>query len=65
MDEDQLSKAEFLADFFCSNLAKEVYKSLSNVSSNDEITESLVNFANKLWNEIKEAMEEDGDDADY
>jgi hypothetical protein len=65
MDEDQLSKAEFLADFFCSNLAKEVYKSLSNVSSNDEIAESLVNFANKLWNEIKEAMEEDGDDADY
>lgn len=63
MDEDQLSRAEFLADFFCSSLAREVYKGLSHISNNEEITISLVNFANRLWDEIKEAMRED--DTDY
>jgi hypothetical protein len=63
MDDDQISKAEFLADFFCSPLAKEVYKGLNSLSNNDEIAQSLVSFANKLWDEIKASMDED--DTDY
>jgi hypothetical protein len=51
MDDDKISKAEFLADFFCSSLAKEVYKSLSDVSNN----------ADKLWQEINECQEDDTD----
>jgi hypothetical protein len=63
MDDDQISKAEFFADFFCSPLAKEVYKGLNLLSNNDEIAQSLVSFANKLWDEIKAATDED--DTDY
>lgn len=61
MDDDKISKAEFLADFFCSSLAKEVYKSLSDVSNNNEVVRSLVNFADKLWQEINECQEDDTD----
>ena len=65
MDDDMsISKAEFLADFFCSPLAKEVYKGLSTISSNDEIVISLVNFANKLWEEIESNINNDND-TDY
>jgi len=63
MDDDQISKAEFLADFFCSPLAKEVYKGLNSLSNNDEIAQSLISFANKLWDEIKVSLDED--DTDY
>ena len=64
MDDDiSINKAEFLADFFCSPLAKEVYKGLTTVSNNDEIVQSLINFANKLWNEIESNIERD--DTDY
>ena len=63
MDDDQISKAEFLADFFCSPLAKEVYKGLNSLSNNDEIAQSLISFADKLWDEIKASMDED--DTDY
>lgn len=62
MDDDMnINKAEFLADFFCSPLAKEVYKGLANVSNNDEIVISLVNFANKLWEEIESNIDNDTD----
>lgn len=63
MDEDMsINKAEFLADFFCSPLAKEVYKGLTTVSNNDEIVESIISFANKLWDEIESNIEEDETD---
>ena len=63
MDEDMsISKVEFLADFFCSPLAKEVYKGLTTISSNDEIVDSLISFANKLWAEIESNMNEDETD---
>lgn len=68
MDDDMnISKAEFLADFFCSNLAKEVYKSAQGLESNTEVVESLVHFANLLWDEIEEAIKQqsDDDDTDY
>ena len=62
MDDDMsVSKVEFLADFFCSPLAKEVYKGLSGVSNNDDVIDSLINFANKLWEEIESNIENDTD----
>ena len=42
---DELNKASFLADFFCSELAVEVYKnSVREVTSPDRVT-YLVSFA--------------------
>ena len=64
MDDDiSINKAEFLADFFCSPLAKEVYKGLITFSNNDEVVDSIVSFANKLWAEIESNI--DTDDTDY
>ena len=60
MDED-MSKSDFLADFFCSELAVEVYKnSVREVTSADRV-KYLVSFAEALWREICLARE-DGDD---
>ena len=62
---DEVSKAEFYADFFCSPLGKEVYKSLSHLDNYEEVVKSLANFADKLWDEIEQVQEESGDDTDY
>lgn len=51
MDEE-LDKSSFLADFFCSELAVEVYKnSVREVTSPDRV-KYLVNFAESLWREL-------------
>lgn len=56
---DDLQKASFYADFFCSELAVEVYKNaVREVNPNDRAA-YLVNFAEKLWEEIKNSMEDD------
>lgn len=58
---DELNKASFLADFFCSELAVEVYKnSVREVNVNDRAV-YLINFAERLWQEVKNSMGE-GDD---
>ena len=63
MDED-LSKSMFLADFFCSELAVEVYKnSVREVTTPDRVT-YLVAFADKLWEKIKDAAVENEDGTD-
>lgn len=62
---EELTKAEFLADFFCSNLAKEVYKSLSHLDNYDDVVSSLTHFGEKLWFQIEQNQEESGDDTDY
>lgn len=62
MDED-IDKSSFLADFFCSELAVEVYKnSVREVTSVDRV-KYLVSFAESLWRELCLAKtEEDTDD---
>jgi hypothetical protein len=58
---DDLNKASFLADFFCSELAVEVYKnSVREVNVADRAV-YLINFAERLWQEVKNSMGE-GDD---
>jgi hypothetical protein len=61
MDEE-LDKSSFLADFFCSELAVEVYKnSVREVTAPDRV-KYLVNFAESLWRELCLAKtDEDGD----
>jgi len=60
---DELNKASFLADFFCSELAVEVYKnSVREVNVTDRAV-YLISFAERLWQEVKESMGE-GDDWD-
>ena len=50
---DELSKASFLADFFCSELAVEVYKNaVREVTTVDRVT-YITNFGDKLWEEIE------------
>ena len=57
MDEE-LSKEMFLADFFCSELAVEVYKnSVREVTSADRV-KYLVSFAESLWRELCIAKED-------
>ena len=59
---DELNKASFFADFFCSELAVEVYKnSVREVTAPDRVT-YLVSFAEGLWKEISESMEESDND---
>lgn len=58
---EKLTKSEFLADFFCSSLAREVFKSLNDVSSENEVVSSLIRFANKLWIEIENAQANETD----
>jgi hypothetical protein len=56
---DELNKAMFYADFFCSELAVEVYKnSVREVTTPDRVS-YLVNFAESLWEKIKEAEADD------
>jgi hypothetical protein len=51
MDEE-LDKSSFLADFFCSELAVEVYKnSVREVTAPDRV-KYLVSFAESLWREL-------------
>jgi hypothetical protein len=55
---DELNKASFLADFFCSELAVEVYKnSVREVNVTDRAV-YLINFAERLWQEVKSGMGE-------
>lgn len=55
---DELNKASFLADFFCSELAVEVYKnSVREVTVPDRVT-YLVSFAESLWKEISKSTED-------
>ena len=62
MDEN-IDKLSFLADFFCSELAVEVYKnSVREVTGPDRV-KYLVSFAESLWRELCLAKtEEDTDD---
>jgi hypothetical protein len=63
MDEE-LDKATFLADFFCSELAVEVYKnSVREVTSVDRV-KYLVSFAESLWRELCLAKTDDADGYD-
>ena len=63
MDED-IDKASFLADFFCSELAVEVYKnSVREVTGPDRV-KYLVSFAESLWRELCLAKTDDDTD-DY
>lgn len=56
---DELSKASFLADFFCSELAVEVYKNaVREVTTVDRVS-YITNFADKLWEEIEKCIEDD------
>lgn len=59
---DELNKASFLADFFCSELAVEVYKnSVREVNVQDRVV-YLINFAESLWKEISQSLEEGDND---
>lgn len=61
---DELTKASFYADFFCSELAVEVYKNaVREVTTVDRVT-YITNFADKLWEEVEKCIEED-DGTDY
>lgn len=58
MDEDRvIHKAEFLAEFFCSPLAVEVYNDIDLESK----VEGLNEFASALWDVVKSAMDEEED----
>lgn len=62
---DDFNKATFYADFFCSELAVEVYKNaIREVNTVDRVS-YLVNFANRLWDEIKSASESEDSETDY
>jgi len=62
---DELSKASFLADFFCSELAVEVYKNaVREVTTVDRAT-YLTNFAERLWEEIEKVAGDEDNDTDY
>ena len=61
---DELTKASFYVDFFCSELAVEVYKNaVREVTTVDRVT-YITNFADKLWEEVEKCIEED-DGTDY
>lgn len=62
---DELNKAMFYADFFCSELAVEVYKNaVREVTSVDRVP-YLINFADRLWEEVEKAQEDSDDGTDY
>ena len=61
---DDLNKATFYADFFCSELAVEVYKNAVREAVIDKVS-YLVNFADRLWDEIKIASENEDTETDY
>ena len=57
---DDLNKATFYADFFCSELAVEVYKNaVREVTSIDRVS-YLVAFCEKLWQEIENNIDNGG-----
>lgn len=61
---DELNKAMFYADFFCSELAVEVYKNaVREVTTVDRVS-YITNFAERLWEEIEKSIEDDNN-ADY
>jgi len=62
---DEVSKAEFYADFFCSPLGKEVYKSLSHLDNYDDVVSCMTHFAEKLWFQIEQSQKESDDGTDY
>ena len=62
---DELNKAMFYADFFCSELAVEVYKNaVREVTAVDRVP-YLINFADRLWEEVEKAQEDSDDGTDY
>lgn len=62
---DDFNKATFYADFFCSELAVEVYKNaVREVTAVDRVS-YLVNFADRLWDEIKSVSENEDTETDY
>lgn len=58
---EDLTKAEFMADFFCSELAAEVYKNASREVSPVERAVYLVAFCERLWQEVKNNIDDSGD----
>ena len=61
---DELNKASFYADFFCSELAVEVYKNaVREVTTVDRVS-YITNFAERLWEEIEKSIEDDNN-TDY
>lgn len=61
---DELNKAMFYADFFCSELAVEVYKNaVREVTTVDRVS-YITNFAQRLWEEIEKSIEDD-ENTDY
>ena len=57
MDDESINKAEFLAEFFFSPLAAEVYKEATDKDK------EVIEFANLLWVEVSNAIEQDDDGA--
>lgn len=64
MDEE-LNKVMFLADFFCSELAAEVFKNSSQngLKSNSDHAKVVSGFGEALWRELAIAREEDDTDS--
>ncbi len=61
---DDFNKATFYADFFCSELAVEVYKNAVREAVIDKVS-YLVNFTDRLWDEIKSVSENEDTETDY
>lgn len=63
MDEE-LNKVVFLADFFCSELAVEVFKySTQNTNPGVDHAKYLSSFGESLWRELAIARDEDDTDS--
>lgn len=64
MDEE-LNKVMFLADFFCSELAAEVFKysAQNGLKSNSDHAKVVSGFGESLWRELALAREEDDTDS--
>lgn len=60
----ELEKATFYADLFCSELAAEVYKNAVGEAVIDKVS-YLVNFADRLWQEIEQAQNDTENGTDY
>jgi hypothetical protein len=62
---EEISKAEFLIDFLCSELGSEVYKnSVREVNANDR-PDYLINFASGLWKHIQEEKDNEEKDNEW
>ena len=62
---DELNKSSFLADFFCSELAVEVYKNAVREVTMVDRAAYLTNFAERLWEEIEKAASDEDSETDY